>query len=363
METVRQTKLIVDTRKIAQNIREIQKFIDDSVEIMPVIKARGYGSGIGTILNLFKGLDIHILAVAVVDEGIALRSRGFDGQIFVLNPIFYEEIEKALEYDLTLGVCHYGLIKKINEKSNQKPTKIHLEINTGMGRTGISADEVDEYISLIKSCKNINFDGIYTHFSSSDSDFAYTKRQIDIFNCAISRIKNEFDVKYIHACNSAGIINFKEAHYNLVRPGLAIYGYLPDESLKNKINLMPATILKSRIVFVHNEQKGASISYNRSYKTTKNTKVATIPIGYADGIMRNYNGKIVINNQFAKIIGVVNMDNLMVDVTEISDVKIGDDVYIWDNNLIKIEDVAQKCGTISYEILAKIAPRVVKKFI
>ncbi|BED92580.1 MAG: alanine racemase 1 [Candidatus Paraimprobicoccus trichonymphae] len=363
IKTVRQTELIVDTQKIKYNILEIRKFAGSSVNIMPVVKARGYGTGIGTLPGFFKSVGINMLAVAAVDEGIGLRSRGFEDKIVVLNQITKDEIETAIDYDLTVGVS--SLFENLNLEAQKKKTTIdiHLEIDTGMTRTGLDLKDVEKNLKNIKKFKNINLEGIYTHLSSSDSDSEYTLFQIKNFNKAIDITKNYFNLKYIHACNTAGFLNFKNAIYNTIRPGIAIYGHFPSEILKNKINLKPSTILKSKVVFIRKIRPGVSISYNRSYISSKNMIIATIPIGYADGIFRNYTGKLILNNKFANIVGVINMDSLMIDITNIPNVELGTEVYIWDNINITVEDIAKNCGTINYEILSKLEPRVCKVFI
>ena len=149
----------------------------------------------------------------------------------------------------------------------------------------------------------------------------------------------------------------------MVRPGIAIYGHLPNEELREKIDLMPATVLKTKIIYIHEENPGNFISYNKTYQVTHPMKVATVPIGYADGVRRCYKGKIVVNGNLVDILGIINMDSFMIDVTDFEDIKVGTDVYIWDNKNITIEDIARKCGTINYEILSRLAPRVVKEFI
>ena len=175
--------------------------------------------------------------------------------------------------------------------------------------------------------------------------------------------RNFDNITYTHACNTAGIISFPEAHYNMVRPGISLYGHLPNENLKEKIDLIPATVLKSKIIYIHEEPTGDSISYNRTYTVKEPSKVATVPIGYADGLMRCYKGKAVVNGKLANILGIINMDSFMIDITDFEDVKVGTDVYVWDNKNITMEDVARDCGTINYEILSGLAPRVVKEFI
>ena len=280
METVRQTKLIINTKAVKHNIQELQKFVGPSVTIMPVIKNRGYGTGIGTRADLLKELNIQIVCVAIIDEGIALRQRGYKGEILVLNQPLKEEISSVLNYNLTISCCIKDFIISLNSisASNNKISKIHLEINTGMNRTGIDPKDIYLYLNLIKNLKYVQLDGIYSHLSSSDVDFEFTQEQINIFDKIVCISKKEFNLTYIHICNSAGTLNFKNAHYNSVRPGISIYGHLPDESLREKINLIPSTMLKSKISYIHNVKLGESISYNRSFIANKNMRIATIPI-------------------------------------------------------------------------------------
>ena len=367
MDMIRPTKLVVDTNAIKHNIKEIQKTVGRDVTVMPVIKSRGYGTGIGTVINLFEDLKLNIVAVAVVDEGIGLRKREFSGEIVILYQPYEDEIIKLLEYDLIPTVCSIEFIEKLNKlgKENNKIFKVHLEIDTGMNRAGINSNDIEIYIELLKKSDNIILDGIYTHFSSSDTDVDYTKEQIRKFDDTVCKAKQSFNnIKYIHACNTAGIISFSEAHYNMVRPGISLYGYLPNENLKEKIDLIPATVLKSKVIHIHEAEKGSSVGYNRTYIAKTPITIATVPVGYADGLRTSYKaGKVIINGKLANIIGKINMDSFMIDITGFKDIKVGTDVYIWDNENITLEDVAKECGTINYEILSGLAPRVVKEFI
>ena len=206
---------------------------------------------------------------------------------------------------------------------------------------------------------------IYTHFSCSDCDADYTNAQIQSFETALTIVKEKVPtLRYIHCCNSAGIIDFPQAHYNLVRPGLILHGLYPTEALKNKIKLEPTTKLKTKISFIKEVDAGTSISYGRSYITTTKTKVATVPLGYADGLRRalSNRGKVVVNGKIVPRLGQVCMDCFMIDVTTLPNVQVGDDVYIWDNENISIEDVAEIYDTINYEVLVSISPRVVREF-
>lgn len=364
MKRVWEAKLEVDTNKFINNIKQIKGYIGDNVEIMPIIKDNAYGTYINEKIDILKKAEIKIVAVAIVDEGIKLRENGYDGEIFILNQPLKQELDSIAKYDLIVGIGSIEFLKEIGKKENSY--KIHIEIGTGMGRTGIHPRRILEYLEEVEKYPNIVVDGIYTHFSCSDCDEHYTNAQINSFEKALEVVRDKVStLRYIHCCNSAGIINFKKAHYNLVRPGIILHGLYPTEDLKSKIKLEPTTKLKSKISFIKEVEKGTSISYGRSYITKDKTKVATVPLGYADGIRRamSNTGKVVVNGKVVPIIGKVCMDCFMIDVTNLEDVKVGDDVYIWDNEKITIEDVANIYDTISYEVLVSISARVIREFI
>ena len=364
MEKVWVPRLEVDTKKIINNIESIKKFVGSNVEVMPIIKDKAYGTGINEQLEVFEKTGTKIVGVAIVDEGIALREAGYNKEIFILNQPFEEEIPAIAKYGLTIGVGSIEFLHKLGEYNYK--FNIHIEIGSGMGRTGIRPSRVEEYLEELKKYPNIKIEGIYTHFSCSDCDEKYTKAQISSFNQAVEQVKKQIsDLKYIHCCNSAGILNFPEAHFNLVRPGILIYGYLPANGLKNKINLQPSIRLISKISFLKEVGEGTSISYGRRFITKRKTKVATVPLGYADGIRRALSNKgyVVIQGKKVPIIGAVCMDCFMVDVTDIEDVTVGNDVFIWDNEKITVEDIANIYDTISYEVISTISNRVIRKYI
>lgn len=231
---------------------------------------------------------------------------------------------------------------------------------------GLTPENTLEFVKKVKKLENIEIEGIYTHFSSADNNVEYTLMQINKFEYVLNSLKeNEIKIPYIHASASSGILNFKNAHYNLVRPGIILYGYLPDKSLEGKINLKPSTKLKSTVAFLKTVPKGTKISYSGTYVTTKETKIATIPMGYADGYKRQLSNKadVLINGKRAPIIGTICMDNFMVDVTDIPKIKIGDKVILWNNNEITVEELAKKCDTINYELLSTISRRIPRKYI
>lgn len=360
MEITRPVWLEVDLNNFRYNISQIKKLVGDNVNIMPVIKASGYGTYINQRLDVIN--EFNIVAIATVDEGVYLRSIGYEKEIFVLNQPYKDEIKKIIDNNIAVGISSYSFAEEL-EKSGKDVT-VHVEIGTGMGRTGVHPYKIDQYLNSLAS--NIKVEGIYTHFSSADIDDEYTKKQLQSFKIAVSTAKEILgDIKYIHSAASNAILNYPESHFNLVRPGIIIYGYPASDDTLEKIDLKPVAKLKARVTFLKTVKEGTSIGYSRSYITTKETKVATIPIGYADGFRRDFsNGwKVIIRGKKVPIIGKVCMDSFMADVTEIEDIEVGDEVIIWDNETIKLEELAEKCNTINYEILSTIGARVPRKFI
>lgn len=355
--------LEVNLSNFKHNYNEIKNILNKDIEIMPILKDNAYGTYINTKIDLLNELNIKIIGVAKVYEGVAMRKLGFDKEIFILNQPLDSEIPEIAKYNLTIG-C--GSIEYLTKLRNFPANfNIHIEIGTGMGRTGIRPSRVPEYINEVKKSSNITITGIYTHFSCSDCDENYTKKQINSFNQALEITKSEITtLKYIHTCNSAGILNYPEAHFNLVRPGILLYGHYPVEELKNKIQLKPVTKLKAKISFTKEIPTGSCISYGKTFTTNTDSKIATVTIGYADGVRRTLSNKsnVIINGKTAPIVGTICMDCFMVDVTDI-DVKVNDDVFIWDNENITIEDIAGICNTINYEILTGISQNVYRDFI
>lgn len=358
----RQSVLEISKSAFKYNVSQIKKLIGDNTDIMPVIKANAYGTHINRNLDLIK--DFKMVAVAIVQEAIELRKLGFKNEIFVLNQPYIEDIEDIVQNNITVGVASEAFIKELGKQS--KNVKIHIELETGMGRTGVYNKNIEGFIKLIKRYNNIEVEGIYTHLSSADYDEEFTNKQIEAFEDGVQKIIKELNsIKYIHCSASNGILNFPKGICNLVRPGIILYGYESSDTTQEKINLKPVAKLSSKISFIKEVSKGESISYGRTFIAPEKMKIATVGIGYADGIRRELSnkGQVIIRGKTANIVGKVCMDSFMVDVTYIEDVKIGDKVYIWDNENIHLEEIAEKCGTINYEILCSISDRVPRKFI
>lgn len=357
---MRSSVMEVNIENFKYNVKNIEKLISNGTKIMPVIKDNAYGTHINYRMDILNEFDI--VAVALIDEGIKLRKYGYEKEIFILNPPYIEELKDAVINNLTIGISNIESVEALSTSN----ARVHIEIETGMNRTGITLQELPRLLEQIKKYPNIKVEGIYTHMSSADTDSEYTKMQIKEFENAVELVKKYFDsIKYVHMSASNGLLKFPEAHFNLVRPGMIMYGYESGDGILDEINLEPICKLKSKITFLKTVEKDTSIGYSRSYKTNKKTKIATIPIGYGDGLKRCLSniGEVFINGVKAPIIGKICMDSFMVDVTNVPEVKLGDDVWIWDNENITVYDIAAQCNTSAYEIISTISDRIPRVFI
>ena len=358
---MRTTYMEVDLNKFKSNMENIKSFIGNK-KVMPVIKANGYGTHINFRLDAINEYDI--VAVAIAQEAIELRNIGYEKEIFILNQPYIDDLEDILNNNITIGLSSKSFLEDILDID--KDLKVHIEIETGMNRTGVKLSELDDFINRIKQNDHIKVEGIYTHLSSADIDEEYTLKQFDVFREAVGKIKENFDtIKYIHSSASNGLLFYDDGISNLTRPGIIMYGYESCEGVKDVIDIEPICKLVSRITYIKTIEAGESVSYSRKYRAERNTRVATIPIGYADGLKRELSNKgfVSINGKKCPIIGSVCMDSIMVDVTGVEDANVGTKVYIWDNDIITLEDIANECNTINYEILSTISDRVPRIFI
>ena len=312
--------------------------------------------------------------MAIAAEGRELRAAGITIPILVLGYTPAGDIPILIESDLTQTIFSYEMAKFISYEACKlgKRIKIHIKVDTGMGRIGfVPHPESIEQIVDINKLPNIEIEGIYTHFASADEeDPSYTKEQSSIFHGFLKEL-NQVDIDFpiIHAANSAGIIMHKNTHLSMVRLGIVLYGHYPSEVASTYgLNIIPAMSLKTQVVHVKEVPKGQSIGYNRNYTTTKPTKIATIPIGYADGYGRGLSnkGRVLIRGEYAPVVGNICMDQFMVDVTHMNYVDVGDEVVIFgkqDSNEITVEEIASLLGTINYEIICMIGKRIPRIYV
>lgn len=342
---------------------------------MAVVKANGYGHGSVEVARCALDNSAEMLGVARIHEAILLRNEGIDAPILIFGytpPPFYEEI---LKFDLSQTVYSFQAAESLSAfaESNNRKIKVHIKIDTGMGRLGIMPDSgsaVREVESIVR-LPYLEPEGIFTHFSMADSaDKSFSIRQFEIFMEFINKLKGkgiEFNLK--HAANSAGIIDMPETHLDMVRAGIAMYGLYPsDEVKKEKAFLIPAMAVKSMIIHLKNVPAGFKVSYSATYETKKPTIIATVPVGYADGYSRllSSRGYMLVGGEKAPIAGRVCMDLTMLDVGDIGGIKLGDEVVVLGkqkDSEIKADEIASLTGTINYEIVSSLTERVRRVYI
>lgn len=363
----------INLDNLAHNMREI-KSISNSNEIMAVVKADAYGHGAVDVAPILLENGATRFAVAVISEAVELRRSGIDVPIMILGytpAVFSHELFK---YDIQQTVTSYDYAKElsIEAKKEKKILKIHLAIDSGMGRIGFLPNEESfKEIYKISTLENIEIIGAFSHFSTADEeDKGYTFEQLKKFNNFCDKLAaNGIKLSIRHIANSAAIIDLEHTHFEAVRPGIILYGYYPSNEVNlDKIKLKPVMTLKTNIVHIKKLESGQYISYGRKYVTSKQEVIATLPVGYADGYTRQLSGKakVIINGEFAPVVGRICMDQCMVDVTHIKDVKIGDEVILMgeDNNLkFNADDVAALLDTINYEVICMISKRVPRVYI
>lgn len=356
---MRRTCLEVSREAFKKNVFEIKKLVKDRL-IMPVVKANAYGTYLNRDISLMN--EFNMVAVAIVDEAIQLRKLGYDKDIFVLNQPYVEEIEEIINNNIIVGVSSTAFLEKT--KDYNKKIRVHIELETGMGRTGVFTKEIDKFIEVLKT-SNVIVEGVYTHLSSADVDYDFTNKQIDLFNKNVGKLKDVFSsIKYVHCAASNGILNFDLGICNMVRPGLILYGYPSCKSAIEKIKLEPVLKFRSSISFIKDIDVGDAVSYGRSFVADRKMKVATVGCGYADGVMRKLSNKgfVSVNGKRCKILGNVCMDSFMIDVSNVN-CNVGDYIYLFDNDIVTLNEISDICETINYEIISTISDRVPRKFI
>ena len=366
MSKIQETTLEIDLNKLKHNFEFIKSNLHDNTKVLAVVKAFAYGSDSEIVANYLQELDVDYFAVAYVSEGIQLRKAGIHKPILVLHPQSVN-FNVLIEYCLEPNLYNFRVLGEfitVATDLNQTAYPIHLKFNTGLNRLGFKAGAIDAITDITNIESAIKVTSIFSHLAASEdlNEKEFTLQQIERFKA----IKIAFETKSIskpfaHLTNTSGILNYPEAHFDMVRTGIGLYGF-GNSTIHNK-NLKPIAALKSIISQIHTIQKGESLGYNMAFIAKEPTKIATIPIGHADGISRQYgNGKACVftNNQKALIIGNVCMDMIMVDITAI-DCNEGDEVIIYDGEHTASE-FANSANTISYEIITATSRRIKRVF-
>ena len=378
-------KAEIDLKAIAHNITELRRITHPKAKLMAVVKANGYGHGAIEVAQCALQNGAASLGVARIEEGIQIRKAGIEVPVLIFGYTHPQRAADLLEYDLTQTVYTLASARTLSQTaaSVQKKIKIHLKVDTGMGRLGlmphtfqsdnpvaINADAIKETLA-IAGLEGLELEGIFTHFATADSaDKSYAENQLDLFMNYLDRLqKAGLEPSVRHAANSAALIDMPRSHLDMVRPGIATYGLYPSEEVNTQhVFLKPAMTLKARIIHLKNVPAGFKVSYGITYETRKPTTIATVPIGYADGLNRllSSRGQMLVHGQRAPIIGRVCMDLTMLDVGHIDGVQVGDEVVVFGqqgNANLTIDEMASLLNTINYELVTSITARVPRVYL
>lgn len=360
----------IDLSALAHNVREIRRIASPRAKVMAVVKANGYGHGAVEVAGVALANGADRLGIAILSEGVALRKAGFGVPILILGYTPPEQAVDVVKYNLTQTVFSYELAEALSWAAVQqrKTAKVHVKVDTGMGRIGLVTREKDTVTEILRIAKlpNLELEGMYTHFAVSDCrDKTYTWEQFNRFQELSRELeKKGLHIPVKHVANSAAIIDLTQTHLDLVRPGIILYGLYPSNEVdKKRIDLKPAMSLKARVAMVKTVPPGTSISYGCTFTTREKEVIASLPLGYADGYTRLLSNKaeVLINGQRAPLVGRVCMDQCMVKVTHIPDVQPGDEVVLFGQQAganLPVEELAEKIGTINYEIVCMVSARV-----
>ncbi len=363
----------INLDNICENIKRTREIIHKDTKIMGIIKADGYGHGAVPIAKVLDSL-VDAYGISIVEEGVELRDAGITKPILILGYAPEQMYDMMIQYDMMPAVCDYIMAEKMSAKAVElgKTLKVHIKIDTGMSRIGFrpSEESVKKIIEISK-LPNIQVDGIFSHFAKADEvDKSFSKEQISKFMEIAEAIENAgVSLPIKHISNSAGIIELPEANLDMVRSGISTYGLYPSEDVnKERLPLKPAMSLYAYVTMVKELEAGVPVGYGGSYVTTKKTKVATIPAGYGDGYPRalSNQGRVIIHGQYAPIIGRVCMDQFMVDVTDIEDVKTGDKATLVGregDKVITLEEIGNMSASFNYEAACDVGKRVPRVYI
>lgn len=374
----------IDLSAIAHNTREFARIVGPNVKIMPAVKADGYGHGAIDVSKTALENGASALGVARVEEGVALRQAGIDAPILVFGYVSPINTMDLIDYDLTATVSNLDVALAISDQALEvgKKVKVHLKVDTGMGRIGVLTGvghpgchgdyhhSVDDVL-IIAGMKGIELEGIYTHFASADShDKTYALKQLNMFTDFIDDLgKKGLEIPVKHAANSAAAIELPQSHLDMIRPGISFYGLKPSDDVDmSLVDLKPAMQLKSKIISLKTVPSGFHVSYSSTYATDRETTIAVVPIGYADGFSRHFssNGHMLVHGIRAPIVGRVCMDLTMLDVGHIPGISLEDEVVVFgtqNGETLSVDELAGRIHTLHYEIISNLSPRVKRVYL
>ncbi|HET9940372.1 MAG TPA: alanine racemase [Candidatus Eisenbacteria bacterium] len=361
----------VDLDRFRRNLGAIRSAIGERRRILLVVKADAYGHGAVEIAHHAVSAGAAMLGVATLHEGIELRSSGLSAPIVILSPTLLGEVDEILEHRLTPSVTSVEFAERLSARcvAQQLLARFHVEVDTGMGRTGVSDSEAVEFITGVVHLPNLKLEGVYTHFPDADrGDTAGTEEQVRKFETILRALKlRNIDVPLRHAANSAGLLSVPDSFLDMVRPGILAYGFYPTREVPRSVEVEGILSFKTRVVQLRDLPPGRNVSYGRTYTTKRWTRIGVLPVGYGHGYpwQLSNRGQVLIRGQRAPIVGRVTMDLTMVDATDI-EVALGDEVVLWGEQQgarLGLDEVAEWAQTIPYDLLCSMGKRVVRLYV
>lgn len=367
LSLVHPTRAIINLAAFRHNLERVKRYVGRNTKIMAVVKSHAYGHGVRVISREAVRGGVHYLGVARVDEGLELRNEGIDAPILVFEIAPEGLAELAIANDIELSVSaldHARLFSSLAQRQGKK-ARIHLKVDTGMGRLGFDYRNAADSLAQIARLRSLELVGVYSHFATAeDPDRCFAREQLKRFNSVLEELQRRgIVIPLRHIANSAAIITLPESHFDLVRPGIMLYGYGPAPGMAADAGLKPVMSLLSRVMFVKKVPAGTGISYGLRFVTQRDTRIATVPVGYGDGYSRMLSNKaeVIIRGRRYPVVGTICMDHCMIDLGTDSDVQVGDEVTLLGgtgDQYIGAWEIAEKLGTIPYEVTCMVSARV-----
>jgi len=360
----------INLDNLTYNLKNIRNRVAPA-EVIAVVKADAYGHGAVPITKKLVDAGVKFFAVARLAEALELRDAGIKEKILIFGSLFDAEIQAAIDNNFRITLTNRDDIERVSKtaSSKNKTAYVHINVDTGMGRVGFLYDEVLPYILRSIENNNLNVEGLYSHFATSDCmDKSYAYEQLKKFQLILSQLEErKVKIPIIHTANSGAILDMPESYFDMVRVGISLYGHYPSTETSESIPLKQVMTLKTKVLQIRRLLKGTNISYGCHFTTNKETSIAVLPIGYADGIHRAFTdkGKVMINGKLYPIVGTVTMDLIMVDIGD-DPIKPGDEVIFWGNSpggILQATEVAAQIGTISYELCCSVSKRVPRIYV
>jgi alanine racemase len=367
LPTGRPTFCIIDHEALRWNFRQIRQKVGPKIKILSMVKANAYGHGATAIAKTLAVEGGDIFGVATLEEGVELRAAGIGQPILVLAGTYVEQVDQFLKNNLIPVVHEPETLRSLERAVRGQGTtlNIHLEVDTGMGRTGFLAAEVDLWVAELTKLKALRIDGVFSHFSDAESaNEIYSENQLRNFLSVIKRLNSVgITPPLVHMAKSAAVLTVPDSHFAMVRPGLALYGIYPSPQLSQEIALKPVLSWKTRILQLKRVPEGTHLGYGRTFVTSRESLIGTLPLGYADGYPRVLSNRavVLVGGGRAPVAGRISMDLTTIDVTDIDGVQRGDEVVLigrQGDETISADEMASWANTISYEILTSIGARV-----